>query len=121
MKAKGMAARFGAAAFGKVALVAAAICMAATSALADVTMPHIVSHRGESQDRPENTMAAFNAAIEQGYALIELDPKYTADGRFVILHDRTLKRTARDRDGNAPELAIADITYDEAKGYECLS
>ena len=48
MKAKDMAARFGAAAFGKVALVAAAFCMAATSALADVTLPQIVSHRGES-------------------------------------------------------------------------
>ena len=54
MKAKSMAARFGVATFVKGALVAAAICMAATSAFADIAMPHIVSHRGESKDRPGN-------------------------------------------------------------------
>jgi len=81
-------------------------------------MVRLQAHRGVASEYPENTMAAFNAAIEQGYALIELDPKYTADGKFVILHDRSLKRTARDSDGNAPELAIAEITYDEAKSYE---
>ena len=71
MMAKSMAARFGAAAFMKVALVAAAICMAATSAFADIAMPHIVSHRGESQDRPENTMAAFRLAFERGVDGVE--------------------------------------------------
>ena len=81
-------------------------------------MVRLQAHRGVASEYPENTMAAFNAAVTQGYRLIELDPKYTADGRFVILHDRTLKRTARDSDGNAHELDIAEITYDEAKKYD---
>jgi len=78
------------------------------------------AHRGVSTDRPENTMTAFRAAVEQGYDYIELDPKFTKDNVCVVLHDRTLDRTARTAEGEkAPEgLRIADITYAEACGYE---
>ena len=111
MKAKDMAARFGAAAFGKVALVAAAICMAATSALADVTMPHIVSHRGESKDRPENTMAAFRLAFERGVDGVECDVCCTPDGVPVIIHDATTGRTA----GSGTNLTVTASTWDQLK------
>ena len=111
MKAKGMAARFGAAAFGKVALVAAAICMAATSALADVIMPHIVSHRGESKDRPENTMAAFRLAFERGVDGVECDVYCTSDGVPVIIHDSTTGRTA----GSGTNLTVTASTWDQLK------
>lgn len=53
------------------------------------------AHRGVCSDAPENTMAAFRAAVEQGYDTIELDPKVTADGIIVVLHDYTLNRTGR--------------------------
>lgn len=53
------------------------------------------AHRGVSTDAPENTMAAFRAAVEQGYDLIEFDPKSTKDGVIVVLHDPTLNRTGR--------------------------
>lgn len=53
------------------------------------------AHRGVSTDAPENTMAAFRLAVEQGYDIIEFDPKCTKDGVVVILHDRTLNRTGR--------------------------
>ena len=55
------------------------------SALADVTMPYIVSHRGESQDRPENTMAAFRLAFERGVDGVECDVCCTSDGVPVVV------------------------------------
>ncbi len=81
-------------------------------------MTLLQAHRGVSSEYPENTMAAFRASVEQGYGLIELDPKHTSDGKFVILHDKTLARTARDAQGNAPDCAITDITLEQARQYE---
>ena len=81
-------------------------------------MTKLQAHRGVSAEYPENTMVAFRAAVEQGYALIELDPKYTADGKIVLLHDRSLKRTARDGAGNGVDLPIAEITLAQAREYE---
>jgi glycerophosphoryl diester phosphodiesterase len=81
-------------------------------------MALLQAHRGVSSEAPENTLAAFRMSVEQGYDLIEMDPKYTADGKFVILHDRSLKRTARDADGNAVDLKIAEITLAQAQSYE---
>jgi len=77
------------------------------------------AHRGVSTECPENTMAAFRTAIIQGYEYIELDPSYTSDNVIVILHDKTLARTAR-KDGIAPDksLKMADITYADAREYE---
>ena len=78
------------------------------------------AHRGVSTDCPENTMAAFRASVEQGYDIIELDPKFTADNRCVILHDRTLNRTGRLADGSmlSEQVAIASLTYEEARSYD---
>lgn len=76
------------------------------------------AHRGVSTDCPENTMAAFKASVEQGYDVIELDPKFTIDNVCVVLHDRTLKRTGRNAAGEAEELAIKEITLEEARKFE---
>lgn len=81
-------------------------------------MTKLQAHRGVSYEYPENTILAYQAAVDQGYGIIELDPKYTLDGKFVMLHDKSLKRTARDENGIAPELNIADITLQQARSYE---
>ena len=83
-------------------------------------MIRLQAHRGVAAEYPENTMAAFYASVEQGYHLIELDPKYTADGKFVFLHDKTLNRTARNTDGSEldNEVLISEITLDEAMSYD---
>ena len=59
-----------------------------------IDMPQVVSHRGESQDRPENTMAAFRLAFERGVDGVECDVYATTDGVPVIIHDGTTGRTA---------------------------
>lgn len=77
-------------------------------------------HRGIEKEYPENTMASYRAAVRCGYDIIELDPAVTSDGVFVMLHDRTINRTARDKDGipTREELPISDITYEMASSYE---
>ena len=55
--------------------------------------PLVIAHRGASLLAPENTMAAFNLAVEVGAHAIELDAKLSRDGEGVIMHDSTLDRT----------------------------
>lgn len=50
-----------------------------------------VSHRGDSRRFPENTLEAFQAAIESKVDFIECDIHETADGCFVIYHDETIQ------------------------------
>ena len=59
----------------------------------ELSSPVIFAHRGASAYAPENTLAAFNLAFEQGADAIELDVKLSADGEIVVIHDPTLERT----------------------------
>ncbi|MFB9376986.1 glycerophosphodiester phosphodiesterase [Kineococcus gynurae] len=59
----------------------------------------MIAHRGASTSAPENTLAAFAAAVAVGADLLELDVRQTADGVPVVLHDATLDRTT---DGRGP-------------------
>lgn len=58
-----------------------------------VAQPGISAHRGASKEAPENTLAAFAKAMEQGADYLEVDVRTTADGAQVCMHDRSLKRT----------------------------
>lgn len=60
--------------------------------------PIVIAHRGFSREYPENTLAAFEAAIDAGADMIELDITLSADGKLVVIHDDTLSRTT---DGGA--------------------
>ena len=55
--------------------------------------PLLIAHRGLSGRYPENTIAAFRAAVEAGAEMVELDVALSSDGRVVVLHDATLNRT----------------------------
>jgi glycerophosphoryl diester phosphodiesterase len=55
--------------------------------------PAIIAHRGASAYAPENTLAAFKLALQQGADGIELDAKLTADGHVVVIHDPLVDRT----------------------------
>lgn len=50
----------------------------------------VVAHRGASFELPENTLAAFERAIEVGADYVELDVHADGDGRLVVTHDRPL-------------------------------
>ena len=55
--------------------------------------PLIGAHRGASARAPENTLAAFRAALEDGAELIELDVHLTRDHQLAVIHDETTHRT----------------------------
>lgn len=83
-----------------VALLAATVFlkMPGESAVAKLQpfMEQPIAHRGyfdNGGDAPENSLAAFQRAIDHGYA-IELDTQITADGTVVVLHDKSLLRTS---------------------------
>lgn len=51
------------------------------------------AHRGAMCHAPENTLAAFEKAIEMGTYRVELDVRRCGDGTLIVLHDATLDRT----------------------------
>jgi len=59
--------------------------------------PLIIGHRGASRDAPENTIAAFDLAIEQHADGIEFDVQLSKDGVPVVIHDPMLRRTTSGR------------------------
>ena len=69
------------------------------------------AHRGlHNAERPENSMAAFRAALEHGYG-IELDIHLMKDGNLAVIHDSSLKRTA------GADVKIEDLTLAELDQY----
>lgn len=78
-----------------------------------VTSPLIIAHRGSSAVAPENTLAAFSRALDDGAEGVEFDVRITRDGIPVVFHDSDLKRIAgsevRIDALTAAELADVDV------------
>ena len=74
-----------------------------------VPKPYVMAHRGNLVHCPENTLASFRRAIDDGADLIETDVHVTADGHFVCIHDSTVDRTT---DGSG---AVRNMTLDRIK------
>ena len=72
-----------------------------------MTRPLNIAHRGGAGLRPENTLAAFSRALDDGADGIELDVRLARDGVPVVIHDGTLQRT-----GLTPD-QVARMTSDE--------
>jgi len=74
--------------------------------------PQVVGHRGAGGPlgalAPEDTLSAYRAAIALGVELVETDPRPTADGVLVNLHDDDVDRTT-DGTGLASEMTLAEI------------
>lgn len=68
----------------------------------------VSAHRGASAELPENTLAAFRAALDHGADGFELDVALSADGVAVVLHDDTVDRTT-DGVGPVTALTAADL------------
>ena len=61
--------------------------------LLDPDAKPIIGHRGASGEYPENTLLAFDRALEQGADALELDVRATADGFAAVMHDAAVDRT----------------------------
>jgi glycerophosphoryl diester phosphodiesterase len=76
------------------------------------TSPLIIGHRGASAVAPENTFAAFDAAISAGADGIEFDVRLSRDGVPVVIHDDTLYRTSGVR------RRVAEMTCNELNQFD---
>lgn len=76
--------------------------------------PLVWAHRGASGYAPENTLPAFQKAIEMGANGIELDVQMTKDGELVVCHDETINRTSNGsgwiKDKTLAELKVLDFS-----------
>jgi glycerophosphoryl diester phosphodiesterase len=75
----------------------------------------IVAHRGASYDAPENTMAATMLGWKQGADAVETDIYLGKDGRIIVHHDKTAKRTA------GRDVPVAELTLAEARTLDAGS
>lgn len=75
-------------------------------------------HRGEAVYYPENSIEGIISAIYMGGDMIEIDPRLTKDGVFVLMHDETLGRTTDvyskvGKNGLPSTVNISDWTYEQ--------
>lgn len=73
------------------------------------------AHRGGAGEAPENTMAAFEAAVALGYCYLETDVHLTADGVLLAFHDDHLDRVT-DRRGVIADLPYAEVAKAKVDG-----
>lgn len=123
-------------------LAAAGLCLGTFPAFAETQTNEIrlnfesqpftamtVAHRAqagiESRIFPENSIAAINLAINRGVGIIEIDPRLTSDGHYVLMHDATLDRTTNaqelfpelaDKEGaSAGQIRLSNLTLEQVK------
>jgi glycerophosphoryl diester phosphodiesterase len=74
----------------------------------DVEAPIILGHRGAAGERPENTLASFEHALETGAGILESDIQISSDGIPVLFHDETLERTTG-ASGRVDAMSLAEL------------
>ena len=84
-----------------------------SGAMAEVEM-QFYSHRGESQDAPENTMAAFNLSLARGADGFECDVYLTLDRHLVCIHDPTTGRVT----GQGENLNVTNSTLSQLQALD---
>lgn len=75
----------------------------------------VMAHRGASTEAPENTMAAFQKAIDDMADYIELDVQLTNNGEVIVMHDSNAYRTT------GVDANIVNMTYKEVKTLDAGS
>lgn len=69
----------------------------------------IIAHRGDWRSAPENSLHAFQACIDAGYDMVEVDVRRTSDGVLVVMHDETVNRTTEGV-GKVSEMTAEQVT-----------
>lgn len=72
----------------------------------------VIAHRGGPAYAPENTLAAFQKAIDEGVDWLEFDVQMTSDGALIVIHDTTVDRTTN---GGGP---VADFTLEQIQSLD---
>lgn len=85
--------------------------------------PQIAAHRGGAMHRPENTLPAFQHAVDLGVEVLELDMVMTADDGLVVYHDATINPTLCTPDADAGPGVVAGpvraLTVAQTRQFDC--
>lgn len=84
--------------------------------LESLPRPVIFAHRGASAHAPENTLAAFELALQQQADAIELDVKLSADQQVVVHHDAAVDRTTNGH-GRLKDMSLAELKKLDAGSF----
>ena len=68
----------------------------------------VIAHRGASGHAPENTIAAFQKAIDLGAHYLEIDLHLSQDGEMVVIHDSSVDRTTNGK-GDVAHLTLIEL------------
>ncbi len=82
----------------------------------DLNLPAIIAHRGFKRKYPENTLIAFEAAIDAGADMIELDVTLSKDREVIVIHDDTLDRTSNGK-GPVQQYRLAELKQLDAGSW----
>ena len=83
-----------------------------------MTKPKVFAHRGASADAPENTLAAFQLALDEGADGIELDVMLSKDKQIVVIHDETIDRTTNGS-GRVRDMTLEELlTFNAGDGQK---
>lgn len=81
----------------------------------EISNQKLIAHRGFSSEAPENSIPAFEKALESGFYGVECDIWKTLDGEFMVSHDGNLQRMF------GLNLDISTLTVEQAKKYTMKS
>ena len=96
-------------------LLALSVGAAGACAASDASRTRYISHRGESLDAPENTLAAYRLAMDRGSDGFECDIYRTTDNEIVCIHDATTARTT------GTNLTVAASTLEQLRALDAGS
>ena len=94
------------------------IVLVSCDSLSDQTLPlkppkhggiYIVAHRGAHNDIPENSIPAYQKAIEMGVDFVEVDIRTTKDGKLVSIHNSTLNAYVEGLTGKVKDFTLAEL------------
>jgi glycerophosphoryl diester phosphodiesterase len=91
--------------------------MAARYEFLDWPGPIPIAHRGGASEAPENTLPAFESAVQLGYRYVETDVHVTSDGVLLAFHDDHLDRVT-DREGEIASLPWSEVSKARVDGRE---
>ncbi|MDX9851379.1 MAG: glycerophosphodiester phosphodiesterase family protein [Anaerolineaceae bacterium] len=76
--------------------------------------PYVMAHRGNNVLFPENTLAAFQQAFQDGADILETDLQISKDNHFICIHDGSIDRTT---DGKG---LVSDYSVEELKTFSAF-
>ena len=70
---------------------------------------YVIAHRGAHNGIPENSLAAYQKAIDLGCDFVEIDVRTTKDGKFVSVHNSTIDEYVSGKKGKVSDLTFAEL------------